>query len=141
MKNMIKVAGVTFTNEDGTSRQEILAGLVGTTGIITVDLQQTTWHNDETNEDEYAIKCIEHNTRKVIGWIPKTELDNDILSSQMTGFIRYYHNKYSVQLDTIKRPSQKQYHAVKALCAKQGRPMVAYDVRAYAYVFEMARAE
>lgn len=139
MKNMIKVAGVTFANEDGENRQDIIANVCGMTGIITVDLVHTTWHNDETNEDEYAIKCVEHNTRKVIGWIPRTELNNEALDSQMTGFIRNYHGKYSIQLDTIKRPSSKQYHAVKALCARQGRPMVAYDVRAYAYVFELAR--
>lgn len=135
MKTFLKVAGVQFANEDGQSRQEIIKTLKKSTcGIITVDLVETTF------EGEYAIKCIEHNSRKLIGWIPKAELKSELLSSQMTGFIRVGEYGASIQLDVIKKPSQAQYHAVKMICSKAKKQMPAYDIRAYAYVFEMARA-
>ena len=135
MKTFLKIAGVQFDNEDGESRQEILKTLKkNTCGIITVDLVETTY------EGEYAIKCLDHNSRKIIGWIPKTELKNEILSSQMTGFIRVGSYGASVQLAVIKRPTQAQYHAVKIICSRARKSMPAYDTRAYAYIFEMARA-
>lgn len=141
MKNEIRIAGVTFANEDGQSRQEILGSLASNMAgsIITVDLLNTVYHNPDTNEDEFAIRCVEHNTRKCIGWIPRAELRNENLDEQMTGFIRVYKGNYYVSLDNIKRPSQKQYHYIKNLCTQMGIPVIAYDVRAYAYVFNLNR--
>jgi len=137
MSNMIKMAGVKFNNDDGESRQEILSNLfnINLGGIITVDLIETEF------EGEYAIKCVEHNSRKVIGWIPKTELKNEILSSQMTGFIRRTSYGHNVQLSVIKKPTSAQYHYAKALCGRNKKPMPAYDARAYAFIFAMARAK
>lgn len=137
VKSMFKVAGVKFSNEDGESRQEILANLakINLGGIITVDLIETEF------EGEYAIKCVEHNSRKVIGWIPKTELKNETLSSQMTGFIRKTSYGQNVQLTVIKKPTSAQYHYAKALCSRNKKPMPAYDARAYAFIFAMARAK
>lgn len=133
---MMRVAGVTFKNEKedgGASRQEILRDLVmAGRAIITVDLVETTFNG------EYAVKCIEHSTRQMIGWIPKTELAN-VKHSQMTGFIDHSRIGYSVRLDEQKAPSQKQYYAVKHICEKNGVMMPAYDIRAYVTVFAMER--
>lgn len=133
---MMRVAGVTFKNEKedgGNSRQEILRNLVmAGRAIITVDLVETTFNG------EYAVKCIEHSTRQMIGWIPKTELAN-VKHSQMTGFIDHSRIGYSVRLDEQKAPSQKQYYAVKHICEKNGVMMPAYDIRAYVTVFAMER--
>jgi hypothetical protein len=139
----LKLAGVTFANEDGENRQDILRNFATSMcgGIITTDLMDTIYHNPETDEDEYAIKVVEHNSRKIIGWIPKSELANPDLDEQMTGFIRHYKNNYYVVLDTIKKPSQKQYHYAKSLAKRLGIPAIAYDSRAYAYVFNMNRNE
>lgn len=139
MKNFIKVAGVTFKNEDGVSRQNIIRSLSCNHGIITVDLCETVFHNNETNEDERAIKVLEHNTKQCIGWIPRTDLDNENLSDQMTGFVRNYKGVWSVQLDNIKRPSAKQYAYAKSIANKKHIAMPAYDVRAYAYLYEAVR--
>lgn len=135
----MKIAGVTFKNADGVSRQNIIRSLQGAYGIITVDLVPTTYHNSETNADERAIEVREHVSHQLLGYIPKAELDNPMLSDQMTGFIRSYKGTWSVQLDNIKRPTPKQYAYVKSMCAKSGKAMPAYDVRAYAYIFETLR--
>ena len=133
---MMKIAGVTFKNEKedgGNSRQEILRNLVMSgKSIITVDLVETTFNG------EYAVKCIEHSTRQMIGWIPKTELAN-VRHLQMTGFIDHSRVGYSVRLDNQKAPSQRQYYAVKHICEKNGVAMPAYDIRAYVTVFAMER--
>lgn len=133
---MMRVAGVTFKNEKedgGASRQEILRNLaMAGRAIITVDLIETTFGPNE----EYAVKCLEHSTRQMIGWIPKTELAN-VKHSQMTGFIDHSKVGYSVRLDNQKAPSQRQYYAVKHICEKNGIAMPAYDIRAYVTVFAM----
>lgn len=133
---MLRIAGVTFKNEKedgGASRQEILRNLVmAGRAIITVDLVETTFNG------EYAVKCIEHSTRQMIGWIPKTELAS-VRRLQMTGFIDHSRIGYSVRLDEQKAPSQKQYYAVKHICEKNGVMMPAYDIRAYVTVFAMER--
>lgn len=139
MKTMVRVAGVTFNNDNGVSRQNIIRSLQGEHGIITCDLIETVYHNPETGEDEKAIEVREHVSKQMLGYIPRKELDNENLDNQMTGFIRFYKGTWSVQLDTIKRPSPKQYAYVKSLCTKYRKAMPAYDVRAYAYMFEMVR--
>lgn len=132
-----RIAGVTFNNEvedGGKNRQEILKELCLTRGnIITVDLKYTTYNG------EPAIKCIEHTTRQVIGWIPKTDIAN-MQHHQMTGFIDHSKKGYSVRLDEQIAPSRAQYHTVKQVCAKNGMVMPAYDRRAYTQIFVMLRS-
>lgn len=132
-----RIAGVTFNNEaedGGVNRQKILNALANSgRQIITVDLKRTQYNG------ELAIKCIEHTTRQVIGWIPKSDIDK-ITHSQMTGFIDYGKHGYSVRLDWQHAPTAKQYHYVKSLCTKHGIELPAYDIRAYAYVFALERA-
>lgn len=143
MKVMTKVAGVTFANDEkdgGRSRQEILKELATSKGsIITVNLYRTNWLNPKTGKYEHAIKCVEHDSKEVIGWIPKTDIDK-IKEKQMTGFIGFVKGTYNVALDVQKCPTQAQYHAMKDICKSTGIPMPAYDVRAYAPVFAQAKA-
>lgn len=133
----IKVVGVTFTNEDGTNRQNIIKALCGSHGIVTVDLVETVYHNPDTNEDERAIKVCDHNTKLCLGYIARTQLEDARLADQMTAFIRCYKGTWNVQLDGIKRPSAKQYAYAKAIALKSGTAIPAYDVRALAYLFDM----
>lgn len=127
------IAGVTFANENGTKRQDILAAFACQNKIIlTVDLKETTY------EGEKAIQCIEHKTRQMLGWIPKKDIEN-IKHSQMTGFIRKSKRGYSVMLDEQKAPTRNQYYYIGKLCDRYGIERPAYDVRAYAHVFEMER--
>ena len=132
---MIKIAGVTFNNEDGESRQEILKELYNSgRRIVTVDVKPTTFEGDR------AIRLIEHHTKKMLGWVPKDEIKN-IKHSQMTAFIDFSTKtgKYSARIDEQKKPTPKQYEYVKYLCTAYRRPMPAYDVRAYADVFALTR--
>lgn len=143
-KTETTVAGVTFNNnatDGGRNRQDVLKELATTRGtIITVDLKKTTYHNDETNEDESAIKCVEHATKQVIGWIPRANIAA-MSHSQMTGFIGHNKHGYYVALDNQQAPSQAQYHAVKDICNRNGFVMPAYDKRAYGAIFAMEREQ
>lgn len=134
MKNGIKVAGVTFRNENedgGKSRQEILAELVSLNrSIITVDLIYTKYGND------FAIKLREHATKQIIGWIPKDKLNlfKEKKIRQMTGFISNY-GIWSVRLFMQEAPTHQEYRYMKYLCNKSGCAMPAYDKRAYKEIF------
>ena len=136
-----KVAGVMFMNASengGKSRQEILQELCNTKGcIITVDLKHVAFHNPETNENEPAIQCIEHATKHLIGWIPRTDIAMMNGCRQMTGFIRLSKKRYSVQLEEQIAPSPAQYRMVKEFCQKHNMQMPAYDRRAYTQIFAM----
>lgn len=132
----IKVAGVTFANENGESRQDILAGLAEQ-GIITVNLEYTSF------EGEPAIKCHEKTTGKVIGWIPKKNIEEVTACKikQFTGFINFFKMKdgvgrYCAELCAQEKPTAKQYAKMIHLCKEQGIPMPAYDRRAYRKVFD-----
>lgn len=132
-----KIAGVTFRNEaedGGISRQVILGQLYETAPrhMITVDLKETTF------EGERAIKCMEHKTKQCIGWIPKVNIPS-VINKQMTGFINKSARGFSVILDEQKKPTSKQYQMIKHICEKTGKPMPAYDVRAYVDLFEKYR--
>lgn len=132
---MLKIAGVTFKNETtdgGRERQTILKELKKDNGIITIDIVKTTY------DGKPAMKCVEHSTRQVIGWIPKAELDT-VSAAQMTGFIRESKRGLSVQLCEQKKPTPKQYRMVQAICRSKNIAQPAYDVRAYADIFRMAR--
>lgn len=144
MINKTNVAGVTFNNDaedGGESRQTILKNLLKatTTGIITVDLKHVDFVNKD-GETEDAIKCVEHSTKQVIGWIPRANIEATT-ERQVTGFIRYYKNKgYSCVLDTQMKPTQAQYHYIKSYCKANGIAMPAYDLRAYYSVFALITA-
>lgn len=132
-----RLAGVTFKNDPqdgGRSRQDILKDFVDCgRHILTVDLIYTEYNN------EFAIKVKDHTTKQVLGYIPKSDLDK--ISSQkirqMTAFIRFYKNCYSVQLDRINQPTKEQYCYMKHICEENNLAMPAYDKRAYAEIFAL----
>lgn len=131
MKNSIKVAGVTFNNEDGTSRQELLA-LIGR-GFRTAKLKQTEY------EGERAVEVRING--KMVGYVPRTQLTNPLsFEQELTAYVDIYKNKFFVELTPRVRPSSKEYVTMKTLCAKAGKPMPAYDRRAYAQYWATVNA-
>ena len=138
-----RIAGVTFTNDPvdgGRSRQEILAELFKNGRIITVNLKHTTFKNEQTGQVEPAIKCVERYSQQVIGWIPREDIAKMKGVRQLTGFINFVRDGYSVELEEQVAPSSAQYKAVKTYCERNSKPMPAYDTRAYGAVFAVMRA-
>ena len=146
MNNLIsksRIAGVTFNNDaadGGRNRQEILAELFKSSKIITVNLKHTTFNNEQTGQVEPAIKCVERYSGQVIGWIPREDIAKMKGVRQLTGFIRFIRDGYSVELEEQVAPSSAQYKTVKDYCSRNGKPMPAYDTRAYGAVFATMRA-
>lgn len=125
MNNYLKVAGVTFANDNGTSRQDILALLNNSGNWFIAKLEQTTF------EGERAVKVFVNNMQ--IGWIAKAQLDDErSYNKTLTCFVGKSKSGYYAQLTETIAPSAKEYHTMKAICSKHGLPMPAYDRRAYA---------
>lgn len=122
----IKVAGVTFNNPDGTSRQKILSSFVG---WRTAKLHETVF-TPENGEPERAVEvCINGN---LIGYIPRAQLDNPMsYQSELTVLVSMYKDKYYAVLYPRIVPSSKEYATMKRICTQLHRPMPAYDRRAY----------
>lgn len=121
----VRIAGVSFDNEPedgGESRQVILATMPK---YIKVNLRHTVFDNED------AIKCIESKTKKVIGWIPKTLIQELWTKKSMTGIVNNYKNTYSVSLMEQENPTRNQYWAVKKICEKNPSQLPVYDKRAY----------
>lgn len=138
-----RIAGVTFTNDKidgGRNRQEILAELYKHSKIITVRLVRTTFRNPDTGIVEPAIKCVERNTKQVIGWIPRTDIPKMQGVRELTGFIRFIKDGYSVELENQQAPSSAQYKVIKQYCDATGTRMPAYDARAFGPIFAAMRA-
>lgn len=138
-----RIAGVTFNNDPvdgGRSRQEILDELFKNGRIITVNLKHTMFMNQTTGVVEPAIKCVERYSQQVIGWIPREDIAKMKGIRQLTGFINFVRDGYSVELEEQVAPSSAQYKTVKAYCDRNHKPMPAYDTRAYGAVFATMRA-
>ena len=138
-----RIAGVTFSNDPadgGKSRQVILGELFQQRHIITVNLIQTKFYNEQTGVTEPAIKCMERDSRQIIGWIPREDIQKLQGIRQMTGFIKFIRDGYSVELMEQKQPTSAQYKAIKNFCENHRRPMPAYDTRAYGAIFAEMRA-
>lgn len=127
----IKVAGVTFNNEacDGEeSRQEILRKLrMSNRRIVDLDLIYTQY------EGRPAIKIRERSTKKIVGWIPEDRV-YEVMECRIKhtiGFISKHGSKECVKIQKPDFPSNREYHRMKAMCAKKNVNMPAYDKRAY----------
>lgn len=129
----LNVAGVTFKNDDGTERQDILKVLYGLPAHITIaQLIETTY------DGERAVKVIDEKSKMNIGWIKKTDLKNHpTLPEKMTATIDFYQDKFFAVLDEYQQPSQKLYHAVKDIWTekKLSKPAV-YEARVYRYILD-----
>lgn len=124
----IKVAGVSFNNEDGTSRQEILSRIFNNPGHCSIVTPVECLY-----EGERAVKLIDNATKLCIGWIPKTELaSHQIFPLQMTVYVGNYKDVYHAVVSETIPPSKRQYwYGQKILKQNAQRPYVAYDVIAY----------
>lgn len=135
--NKMTVAGVNFSNENGTSRQSILTSLfqAGKT-IVGVKLVKTNY-TDANGVTSLALACVEKSTGEQIGFIHKEDIASCVSISEMTGFIGYNQkgHTYYVELRPVEAPTKKQYGAVKSICSKNGLEMPCYDARAYKQFF------
>lgn len=131
MKNSIKVAGVTFNNNDGQSRQEILSGLG--IGFKTAKLKQTEFEGERAVEVRIG--------GKLVGYIPRNQLGNPLsYKGELTAFVDIYKDKFHVVLTERETPSSKEYAYMKKLCLDAKLPMPAYDKRAYTQYWAVVKA-
>lgn len=137
-----KLAGVTFANppeEGGEERQSILAELTGAPTPVT--LENVIFHNDETGLGEFAIKVRSDVTGKLVGYIPKAEINKWKNTGKMMLTVNCYKNTYYGSLNLLRKPTPKQYGAMKSLCAKGIiNKMPPYDQTVYQWVFNKAYA-
>lgn len=136
MKNTINVAGVTFANENGENRQDIIASLGF--GFKTAKLKQTTFEGERAVEVRIG--------GKLIGYVPKTQLGNPLShEDELTALVSVYSKgegkeKYYVTLSAREVPSAKEYAYMKKCCIAAKKPMPAYDKRAYAQYWAVVKA-
>lgn len=132
----MKVAGVSFDNDDGTSRQQILSTMAKREGgYAIVDLIETTF------DGERAVKIIDHNSKGCIGWVPKDNLeDNPTFPASVTAKIQCYKGTYFATISETVVPSAKQYYAAKCICKNNNIMMPAYDSRAYSHLISRSMA-
>ncbi len=130
-----KVVGVSF--ED---RQETIKNLMNDSRIRSVTLIHTTY-TDENGVTEPAIQVKDYNTKKVLGWISKSDLNRYEGIYQMTAELGEFNGTYYSYLYMPKAPTPKQYRVVKRYCSEHGISMPLYDELAYEDIFRLRRAE
>jgi hypothetical protein len=123
----MKLNGVTFNNEDGKNRQDVLREIsYREAGISIVNVVETKF------EGERAVQVFDSITNQCIGWIPKDELAaNPSFPETMTVRVQQYKGIMFADIMPTITPSSKQYFAVKRICKERRIPMPAYDARAY----------
>ncbi len=117
------VAGVTFENPNGESRQELLAYLPK---HIAVNLVHTTFTRNN-GQKEPAIEIWEKSSGKQIGFIPKDRIRQMQNVHELIGTIAKNKNTWNCTLRMPEKPSGKLYHAVKNLCQQQNLKLPPYD--------------
>jgi len=135
VKKFTHIAGVTFPNDDGESRQELLKQIYsgGDNNMpVLVSLKQTVFHNEQTGEDENAIQVFRNN--KMLGWIPREDIEKCWEFNQMVCLVNHYKNIYSGALMVSEPPTCKQYGAMKQR-KKKGliKKMPEYDRLCYTF--------
>lgn len=133
-----KIAGVTFDNpadEGGENRQVLLKQLYGS-APTPVTLENVIFHNPDTGLGEFAIKVRSDITHKLLGFIPKSEINKWNKTGKMMLTVEYYKNTYSGALTVCKDPTPKQYGAMKSF-VKKGliSKMPPYDQTVYKWAF------
>jgi hypothetical protein len=130
------IAGVTFNNDPcdgGESRQDLLKAFLHRPSVVR--LVKTIFHNNETGYDELAIKVISYENNKVLGYIPRTHIEEFANIPIMILRVSYYKNQYSGSLTLPVAPSAKQYSTMKAmLWKKKIDKLPVYDKYIYQYV-------
>ncbi len=130
MKDSLKVAGVTFANDNGEKRQDILANIG--IGWKTARLKQTVFDGERAVEVRIG--------SKMIGYVAKNQLSNELShETELTCFIGVCKHKYYAVLMPREIPTGKEYAYMKKLCLESKTAMPAYDRRAYAVYFSSLR--
>jgi hypothetical protein len=131
-----RIAGVTFSNEicdGGESRQELLSSLYGKAPSV-VKLVHVKFHNEETGEDEDAIKVHSMKLGKVLGYIPRDDIQKFWELEQMILVVGFYKDVYSGMLYIPEAPSGKQYSIIKSRLYKgELKTPPVYDKVAYSW--------
>lgn len=140
--NHTKLTGVTFQNPDnegGENRQDLLKYLAGYPTVVT--LENVIFHNPDTGLGEFAIKVRSDITKKLLGFIPKSEIGKWKNTGKMVLTVNCYKNTYYGELSPAKNPTPKQYGAMKQL-VKAGivSKMPPYDQTIYQWAFDQAYA-
>lgn len=125
MGDYIKIAGVTFDNPDGENRQDILRNFGF--GYRYAILKQTVFEN------ERAVEVWVDS--KLIGYIPRKELDNplsyrDLLLAQ----IMYFEEKdiYCAEVSEIQHPDAQDTAKIMTFCNERNlTPPFIADKRVY----------
>lgn len=115
-----KIAGVTFNNDTcdgGESRQELLKSLQNKPSAVR--LIKTIFHNNDTNTDELAIKVISCETNKVLGYIPRPDIERFANVPIMILHVSFYKGQYSGSLTLPVPPTSKQYSTMKTMLWKK----------------------
>lgn len=115
-----RIAGVTFDNpadEGGENRQALLKQLYDS-APTPVTLENVIFHNPDTGLGEFAIKVRSDITHKLLGFIPKKEINKWNKTNKMMLVVEYYKNTYSGALYVCKDPTPKQYGIMKSLVEK-----------------------
>lgn len=127
MNEYIKVAGVTFPNDDGESRQTILKNIGF--GFHYALLNQTTYDNERAVE----IWC----DGKMVGYIPKIELTNPLSYAEILILqVLYFEEKgiYCAELSERQEPTDEETKRVIEICNEKKLKMpIVVDKRAYAF--------
>lgn len=130
MDDYIKVAGVTFDNPDGESRQTILRKLGF--GYRYAILKQTTY------DGERAVEVWTDS--KFIGYVPKAQLDNALsYASILLVQILYYEEKniFCAELSELQTPSDAEIEQMKLFCRNNKLAIPPMDKRAFKYTYDM----
>lgn len=125
-KSSTTVAGVTFANPDGESRQEIIKQILNKQIFHTAILKETTFEN------ERAVEVWIEN--KQIGYIPRKELSNAIsYFRELTAFLMYSkeHDTYHVTLYAPLPCSDYEQKRMRNICSQLKTSQPINDQRAY----------
>lgn len=130
-----RIAGVTFHNniaDGGENRQDLLRTLYGKPSVV--NLEKTTYYNFDTDQAELAIKVISEETNKVLGFIPKNDIDKFVNIDKMILQVSCYKDNFSGALFTMQPPTPKQYGTVKSrLKSNRIAKLPIYDKLMYSY--------
>lgn len=127
----INTAGVTFSNQDGQKRQDIICELASKQRFYEADLKETTFNS--MRAVEVWIKG------KQIGYVPATYLMCAISRFyKLTAEINYYRDKniWFVTLSMPQSPTPSQKNAILNFCQANGFETPIDDIRAYAEFYQ-----
>lgn len=132
--HLTNVVGVTFDNEDGTNRQDIIKRIckddTQNEHLFLARLENTTYVNPQ-NVTERAIAV--YAGKEQLGFIRHDFIEQMPDVTQVVAIASYFPkaDKYTVNLYTHEKPSSKQYSYVKRICNMLGCPLPVYTRQAY----------